>query len=522
MSDLRAFKGTVIKAAGIVLAMSVIGRLAGFVREQVIASHFGTSAVTDSYLMAFTISSMIYVIIGGALSTAFIPVFSQYLVDQDEDQGWRVTSSVISTAALSMTVITVLGIILAPYLVRLFAPGFDTSQVVLTTKLTRIMFPTVVFSVLTMLVGGILNSYRHFAAPALAAAAFSLTVVVSVIALAPTLGVTGLAIGTLLATIAQVLVQLPSLKKYLVRYRPCLDWKDPGVRRIWSLMVPALGGTAVTQAYLVIDRIIASGLPAGSIAALNFANKLMFLPFNLFVLAINTAIFPVLSAQASKGDMDEVSRTTQFGLRLTALLIIPCAVGLLVLAKPIVRLVFERGAFDANSTEMTAFALGFFSLGLFFQGGYNILNRAFYSIKDTKTPLKISIGVVIINIILSLLLVRPLQHGGLALANSLSAICSFGISYMLLRKKLVYVKGESFLRGIRGVLLSAGIMGAVLVGLEQVMNAPSVHLNLMVQVMVLLAAGVLFYGVSTVVFRVEEVRWVLERAPGLKNFGLGK
>jgi putative peptidoglycan lipid II flippase len=504
-------KGAVVKAAGIVLAMSILGRLAGFVREQVIAAHFGTSAMTDSYVMAFAIPNVIYVIIGGALSTAFIPVFSQYLVGRDENRGWRVTSTIINLAVLIMSAIAVLGIVLAPYLVRLFAPGFDAAQAALTAKLTRIMFPLIVFSVLTMLIQGILNSYRRFAAPALTSVAFSVTVIVSVLALAPTMGVTGLAVGTLAAAAAQILIQLPSLWKHLGRYRPCLDLRDPGVLQIWTLVLPSMGGTAITQAYTVVDRMIASGLPAGSIAALNFANKLMFLPFNLFVLAINTAIFPVLSTQASRGDLEEVSRTTHFGLRLTALFIVPCAVGLLVLAEPIVRLVFERGAFDATSTEMTAFALGFYSLGLFFQGGYNILNRTFYSIKDTKTPLKISAAVVLLNIILALLLVRPLQHGGLALANSLAALCSFWISWAMLKKRLPKTKGESFLRSIRGVLIAAAIMGAALVGLTGLMRSLPVPGGPLVQVSIMLAVGVMVYGVFVVVFRVEEVKWVMEK-----------
>lgn len=501
---------TVVKAAGIVLAMSILGRLAGFVREQVIAAHFGTSALTDSYLMAYTISSIIYVIIGGALSTAFIPVFSQYLVNQEEDRGWRVTSTVIHAAVLAMAAICVLGIILAPWLVQLFAPGFSAEQIVLTTRLTRIMFPMIIFSVLTMLVQGILNSYRHFAAPALTAVAFSTTIIVAVFALTPSMGVAGLAAGTLAASVAQVLIQLPSLKRYLSRYRFCLDLKDPGVRQIWNLMLPALGATAVTQAYIVIDRIIASGLPAGSIAALNFANKLMLLPFNLFVLAINTAIFPILSTQASEGNLEEVSRTTAFGLRLTALFVIPCAVGLLVLAQPIVRLVFERGAFDAGSTEMTAFALGFFSLGLFFQGGYNVLNRAFYALKDTRTPLKINLVVVLINLVLALVLVRPLQHGGLALATSLASLSSFLISYFLLQKRFPR-QGESLIRSIRGILLSAALMGTVLIAATQFLNTRGVQGYSMMAVLLLIIAGALVYCVSILVFRVEEVRWVLAK-----------
>ncbi|NLB18305.1 MAG: murein biosynthesis integral membrane protein MurJ, partial [Syntrophomonadaceae bacterium] len=386
-------KRTLLKAAGLILAISIIGRLLGFVREQVIAANFGTSMATDAYLMAFTIPNLIYVIIGGALATAFIPVFTDTHINQGNQESSRLASYTGNLALVVMSIIALLGILIAPLLVSLIAPGFSPEAHEMTVKLTRIMFPCVLLATLSMLLGGILNSLRHFAMPAFTAAAFSGTVIISVFLLVPDMGVTGLALGTVLGMAIQVLIQIPALFGRGLRYIPRISLDNAGVRRIGELVFPVMIGTGVNQIYVTIDRILASTLSVGSLAALNFANKLMFLPFNLFVVAVNTAVFPSLSALAARNDHEELGNTMVFGLNLIALFTIPAAIVLFALSEPIVRVLFERGAFDAHSTAMTSFALRFFVLGLFAQGAYNVINRTYYALQDTKTPVKISISV---------------------------------------------------------------------------------------------------------------------------------
>ncbi|MGI6549666.1 MAG: lipid II flippase MurJ, partial [Syntrophomonadales bacterium] len=288
-------KRTLVKAAGLILAISIIGRLLGFVREQVIAAEFGTTMATDAYLMAFTIPNLIYVILGGALATAFIPVFTASNINQGPRESSKLASYIGNLAALAMSAIAVLGILLAPVLVSLIAPGFSPEAKNLTVALTRIMFPCVLLSTLSMLQGGLLNSLKHFAAPAFTSAAFSGTVILSVFLLVPEMGVYGLAVGTVLAMVAQVIIQIPAMFGRGLKYYPHISLQHPGVRKIGELVLPVMIGTGVNQVYVTIDRILASTLSEGSLAALNFANKLMFLPFNLFVVAVNTAVFPSFS-----------------------------------------------------------------------------------------------------------------------------------------------------------------------------------------------------------------------------------
>lgn len=500
-------KRTLVKAAGLILAISIIGRLLGFVREQVIAAEFGTSMATDAYLMAFTIPNLIYVILGGALATAFIPVFTATRINQGPRESSQLVSFVANLATLVMSAIAVLGILLAPILVSLIAPGFSPEAQDLTVKLTRIMFPCVLLATLSMLQGGLLNSLQHFAMPAFTSAAFSGTVILSVLLLVPEMGVYGLALGTVLAMVAQVIIQIPAMFGKGLRYYPTISLQHPGVQKIGELVLPVMIGTGVNQVYVTIDRILASTLSEGSLAALNFANKLMFLPFNLFVVAINTAVFPSFSALAAKGDHKELGHTMVFGLNLVGLFTIPAAVGLFVLSSPIVQVLFERGAFDAHSTQMTAFALQFFVIGLFAQGAYNVINRTYYALQDTKTPVKISITVVIINLILSLILIRYLQHGGLALANSLAAIVNMILAYWLLRQRLPELPEKKLFLNLGKILVASLAMGFAVYLLDGLLAAqlPMAYLKgQFIHLGLCMIFGVAVYGVLVILLRVDE------------------
>jgi putative peptidoglycan lipid II flippase len=283
-------------------------------------------------------------------------------------------------------------------------------------------------------------------------------------------------------------------------------------------------GTGVNQVYVTIDRILASTLSEGSLAALNFANKLMFLPFNLFVVAVNTAVFPSLSALAAKEDHKELGNTMIFGLNLIGLFTIPAAVGLFVLSWPIVRVLFERGAFDANSTEMTAFALQFFVLGLFAQGAYNVINRTYYALQDTRTPVKISIIVVVLNLIFSLILIRYLQHGGLALANSLAAIINMVLGYWLLRGRLPELPEKKLFLNLGKIIAAALLMGVGVYFLDgflearldlSYLKAQLVHLGLC------MGAGLAIYLALVILLRVEEAWYffngLVSRLPGIRR-----
>jgi putative peptidoglycan lipid II flippase len=474
-----ADQNQVVRAAGVLMAISVLARLAGFIREQAIAAQFGTTMATDAYVVAYTVANIVYLIIGGALATVFIPVFASYLTGSnpvdaknkndyrqqnhlDRRSAWNLASTIINLTVLVLGGVTIIGIAVSPWLVQLIAPGFapEPEKVQLTTQLTQIMFPITLLFALSMLFGVTLNTLQHFAVPALGSVVFSLTVLASVFTLGATWGIKGLAAGTVIATVFQVAIQVPVLWRKGMRYSLVLDLKHPGVRQIGVLMGPVLLGNAVAQAYVFIERIIASHLAEGCIAALNFANKLYLLPFNLFALAINIAIFPTMSAHAANNDLAALRKTTFGGLKLVGLLTIPAMVWLIVLAEPIVRLTFERGAFDDHSTGLTTFALSFYVLGLFALGAFNVLNRAFYALHDTRTPVLISIFTVLFNLALALILVRYLQHGGLALAAALAANLNLILAYYFLRPRLPDWRGRELFAPLGKIVLASGIMGA--------------------------------------------------------------
>lgn len=533
-------------AAGLLMGISILSRLAGFVREQAIAAQFGTSLFTDAYVVAYTIVNVVYLILGGALATVFIPVFISYLhshegkaagttagvlndppadavspgtllaSERGENSGkqvagsckgsaaaagasppaissahtsssavsspaacssaayppaawptavahrsaWELASTVINFTLLAMGFLAVLGIAASPWLVKLIAPGFSSEAASLTSRLTQIMFPIALLAALSMLAGGILNSLQHFAWPALSSVVFSLTVAAAVFTLGAIWGIEGLAAGTVIATLLQVGVQVPALKRHGMRYFLRLRWNHPGMREIGHLVGPVLLGNTVSQAYVAVERILASGLATGSIAALNFASKLMLLPFNLFAMAINTAIFPTLADHAASGDREALGRTTALGIKLVGILLIPAAAGMMALAEPLVRLAYERGAFNTLSTRMTSTALYCYLLGLFALGAFNVLHRAFYALKDTRTPVAINILAVLANAGLGLLLVRPLQHAGLALAVALAANLNLVFAYICLQRRLPGLSPRTLFPPLGKILLAALFMGA--------------------------------------------------------------
>lgn len=500
-------KKQILQAAGLVMAVSIVGRILGFVREQVIAAKFGTTQVTDAYLVAFTIPNLMYVLIGGALATAFIPVFTAYLKEKEED-AWEMASTVINATVLVMSTLCLIGILTAPYLVRVIAPGFDVSQAQLTAGLTRIMFPTIVFYSLSLLIGGLLNAYQHFTAPAFIPVVYSGTVIIAILMLADRYGIMGLAIGTVVATSIQVLIQIPALHSRPGRYRPLsLNLRHPGARQVGKLILPVMVGTAANQVYVAVNNFLASGLVVGSIAALNFGNKLVLLPFNLFVMAIKTAIFPTMSTEAADGDLESLGKTTELGIRLVALLTIPAAVGLFALARPIVRLLFEHGVFDSRSTDMTTMALMFLAIGLFAMSEFNLIDLAYFALQDTRTPVKCSIAAVLFNIVLSVILVKPLALVGLALSNSLASILNMLLVFWFLLPKLPSLRNRGLILSLFKIIAASLVMGLAAylasVGLGARLNLDLTS-HQAIQVGVAITVGMVSYGLALLALRLDE------------------
>ena len=354
--------------------------------------------------------------------------------------------------------------------------------------------------------------------------AFTAFLILGMFLCARQFGIAGLAMATVAATLAQIIIQLPVVKKKGFHYSPFVfDLKDPGVRKVGRLMLPAMLSTSVAQIYVTIDRILASMLATGSIAALNFASKLTMLPFNLFVVTVNTAVFPFLSELAAKKNYKDLGETTGFGLILISLFTIPSAVGIAVLATPLVRVLFEHGAFNAESTRMTAYAMEFFAVGLFAQGVYNVLNRSFFALQDTKTPLYISLFVVLLNLAFSLLLIGPLKHGGLALANSLASTCNMILAYWFLRRRIPLPDKMIFV-SVAELLVASACMGVTVFISHWVLVHFWASQRLgpaAVQLSICIIIGLVVYAVVVLLLKIEAVETYKHKLLKKKNRNSG-
>lgn len=503
----------IIRAAFIVMAATLVGRVMGFIREMVIAEAFGASMETDAILVAFTIPSMAAMALAGTFNSAFIPVFSSYLDREDRESAHRMASSLINLLALVFVVMIIVALLFAPQLAGVLAHGFKPRALTLTAELMRVIFPGLIFIGLAGLAGGILNSYRHFLVPALGPMVTSVAIIAAIKLLAPELGIMSYAIGIVAGYGGQFLVQLPAMSRQGFRYRPVVDLSHPGVRRTLLLMVPILVGAVISQVIILVERRLGSYLVSGSISHLNYASRIFQLPWALFGTAITVPLFPALSAQAARGEFGELKQTLTRGVNTFALALIPAAVGLIILREPIVRLLFERGEFNAQDTVPTALALALYAFGLFPFAAKDILNRAFYALQDTLTPVILTAVSVAVNIALDVMLIRILGVGGLALGAALATIFNMALLYGFLSRKLAGIALGETLRTVGKVLVAALIMAPVTYFTGNWIDAvvaTGTRTGQLIQIGAAGAAGLAVYIVMVMLLRVPELHIVAE------------
>ena len=511
MSQARA---GVVRAAGLLMLTMVVSRILGYVRDVVIYTRFGQNSLTDAYNAAFSIPDFLYILlVGGALSSAFIPVFSQYIATNKSDEGWRVVSILFNTIITLMLVGITLGLIFTPQLVYLLVPKFSPEAMELTVKLTRIMFAQAFFMALNGISMGILNSYKHFTSPALGSVLYNLVIIVVGLILSFRWGIMGFSIGVVVGAMVNFAVQIPALLRVGWHYEWCFDLSHPGVRRIIELMLPVLIGLSVTQFNLFVSQNLASGLPEGMISALRIAQRLMQVPLGVFGVAIAVAVFPTLCEQAARSKKADFMRTMSLGLRTVVFITLPAAVGLIALRVPIIQALFEQGNFDYHNTLATAEALLFYSIGLFGYSAIQILNRVFYSIQDTRTPVTTGVITILLNIALSFLLIQYLGHGGLALAYSIAGIFNMVALLGVLKWKLGKIGGHQIMSSFFHTLIAAVAMGLVVSftvsGLQPLLPfLPKI--NQIILVLVGVSTGVLVYGGLSLAMRMEEPQLVLK------------
>jgi len=462
------------RLAGAVLILMtsfVLSRLLGLLRDIVIGYQFGTGREYEAYLAANRLPEFVFqVLAGGAVGSAFIPAFSVYLTQNNRDAAWRMLSTLFNLGALVVGAVSLALVLLADPVVRLIAPGFAPADQALASSLARIMLVGPLLFTLSTFAGSALNALDHFTLPALSPLLYNLAIIGGALA-APLLPadrrVFALAGGVAMGALLHLLIVVPGLVRAGMTYRPRIDWRDPGVREVGRLMLPRALGLAAMQVNFLVNVVLASQLPAGGLAGLNYAWLMLMLPHGVFSMALATAIFPTLSAQVNRGEGEAMRATLTRSLRLILFLTIPASLGLIVLDQPVVALLLQRGAFDAASTGATAFALRYYALGLAAYGVVEIVTRAFYACHDTLTPVLVSVLTFGLNIGLSLVLVGPLAQGGLALANALATTVEMLLLVFMAHRRLGGLVASEMGRAIVAILLATGVMGVAVWGVLQ-------------------------------------------------------
>lgn len=402
-----------------IMGATLASTLLGFMREVVSAKYYGTRWEMDTFLAAATIPTILFGVFNGALVSALVPVFSEYLAHHDEDEAWRLASTVLNLLAIVLTVCAVVGYFAAPWYVPIIAHGFPAPQTSVAIRMTRWLMPSIVAVSLSGVLSAMLNAYHRFRATALVGVAVNVVTIASVLAFNHRLGIYALVVGTALGLTAQLLVQLPSFLS-IGKYRFTIDRDHPGLRKIWALLGPIIVGSAAGQLALFFDRFFASTLSPGYIAGMNYAVKLVNFPQQIFAAAIATVIFPLLAAQFARDNRRGVARSLVTGLRLVNFITIPSVCALIVLARPMVQTLFERGTFQAGATDLTASLLPYAAVGLLALAANVVLTRCCFACKETAWPVTISVVTVVVNVLLSLVWLPSLGGRGLLLANSVS------------------------------------------------------------------------------------------------------
>jgi putative peptidoglycan lipid II flippase len=507
---------SLVAASLVVMVGFVASRILGLVRNMAILSQFGAGHEFDALLAALQIPDLVFqVLAGGAVGSAFIPVFQSYFARDDRDGAWRVTNSCMTIAFAVTVPAVVLMAALAPQIVdRLLVPGWDGQQKTLTADLMRIMLISPVIFALSGFATSVLNSFQRFAWTAAAPIAYNLAIIAAALLARPLgLGIHGVAIGVTIGAGLHLLVQVPSLLRQGFRFRPSVDLRLSGVREVSRLMAPRMLGLGVVQLNMIVNVVLASFLIVGSLGYLNVAWMLIMSPLVL-AMAVSTAVFPTLAAESAMERRDEVRSLFMLSYKMIIFLTVPASLGLIALGEPLIRLFFERGEFTAESTRATAVALRFYALGLVGHATVEIVDRVFYAFHDTFTPVKVAVGAILANVVLSLVLMRPLNYGGLALANALAAIGEGAILVWLLSRRmradggsgLGLVRLSNWLWRVCACALAMGVAVVLLSDqlFQKIELTPSVEHALVLTICI--GAGAIAYTALAALLQLDEPR----------------
>ncbi|OGP68643.1 MAG: murein biosynthesis integral membrane protein MurJ [Deltaproteobacteria bacterium RBG_16_44_11] len=461
----------VAKAAGVVGISTMLSRIFGLIRDIVVAAFFGAGWIYDAFLVAFRIPNLLRRIIGeGSLTVSFVPVFTEYLQKKSKDEALELANIAFTLLSIILVIISLLGVLFSPLIVALNAPWFikTPDQFALAVFLNRLMFPYIFFMSLVALCMGILNSFRHFAAPALSPVILNISMILATLILYDYFSqpIIALAVGVMIGGVLQLAMQWPFLAKFGVKFKFRVNLHHPGIKQIAILILPAMLAAAVNTINVLVGTILASFLPKGSISYLYYADRIMELPLGIFAIAIGTAVLPSFSKHVTNGDFAELKSSISFSLRLMLFVTIPAMIAMMALHLPIISVLFQRGAFDVKAAILTSQALFFYALGLWAFSVIRVIVSTFFSLQDSKWPLKAAVITLVVNFLASLVLMQFLKHNGLALANSLAAVINVIILSVVLKKKIGTFLDRSFYSSVIKIIISSLVMLAALMAVD--------------------------------------------------------
>jgi putative peptidoglycan lipid II flippase len=507
-----------LHAIGLISSATLVSRVLGYLRDMLIAHYLGAGWVADAFFVAHRIPNFLRRLFGeGTLTAAFVPVLAEQLATEGQDAARRLIARLAGLLLAVSTALTVLGVVAAPWLVRIMAPGFihRSEEFALAVRLTRVMFPFALFLALAALAMGILQTHKRFLWPALAPAAYNLCIIMVTMVVAGRWWspVYALASGVVVGGLAQLVIQLPAVR--VLSYGLRLAWRpgDRTVLRVVRLMGPGILALAILQVNILLSTLLASFLPTGAVSYLYYADRITEFPLGLFGISVATASLPALSDYAARGDGEGFARGVRHALQIVFLIMIPAAVGMAALADPIITLLFETGAFTPADVDGTRLALYAFAAGVWAYATVKVVIQAFYAHQDTATPLRTGAAAVVVNIALSLALMVPLRHAGLALATSLAAIFQFGLLAYLLRRRIGSFAGRRLMATAGRAVAASAVMGLTAAAAHRwwAAHLGGTRVDCLAELAVVIPAAVVVYGVALLALRGEESRWVAGR-----------
>jgi len=456
-------------SATIVSMITMLSRVLGYVRDAISAALFGVGVVSDAFFVAFRIPNLLRNLMAeGALASAFIPAFTEYIEKKPKKTVWNLAANALTLLTIVMVFITALGVIFAPIIVKIIAPGFssDPEKFRLTVELTRYLFPFILFMSISALFMGILNSLKQFSIPAFAPVILNISMITAGIFICPLFGLSpekqvyGWVIGALAGAFLQIVLQyIPAARSGFI-LKPLIDLKDSGLRKMGRLMVPATFAQSVTQLNLLINTILASLLVQGSVTYLYYGNRLMQLPLGVFGVAIATVSFPYIAQYAARKDTKNLRDTIHSSLKQAFFIVIPASAGIIFLSEPINTLLFYYGRFSHADAINTARVCVMYSLAIFAYTGVKILTQVYYAIDSASTAVKISIASLVVNLALCLILMKPMQYLGLALATAIAGVFHFILLYVFIEKKVGDIKTKQLVVFSAKLVIISLVMGA--------------------------------------------------------------